>query len=154
MTATLPNENYRLGILEITEAVFATMLELSIHPADPRPSDERHERYELTAAVYYAGAWKGAVLLECSLGQAMDWGSRLMQIPAPVDSEDARDSLGELCNVLAGNLKPLLPPGVGLSSPSVVKGDDYTLRICGDTICERLHFADPAGDFRITLIIG
>ena len=106
------------------------------------------------AAVYYAGAWKGAVLLECSLGQAMDWGSRLMQIPAPVASEDARDSLGELCNVLAGNLKPLLPPGVGLSTPSVVKGADYTLRICGDTLCERLPFADPSGDFRVTLIVG
>ena len=151
MSTTLPNETYRLGISQITEAVFATMLELPIHATEPRFQDTH---YELTAAVYYAGAWKGAVLLECSLGQAMDWGSRLMQIPAPVASEDARDSLGELCNVLAGNLKPLLPPGVGLSTPSVVKGADYTLRICGDTLCERLHFADPSGDFRVTLIVG
>ena len=56
--------------------------------------------------------------------------------------------------MLAGNLKPVLPPGVGLSTPSVVKGADYTLRVCGDTLCERLHFGDPAGDFRVTLIIG
>ena len=151
MTATLPNESYRPGISQIAEAVFATMLELPIRATDPPSQDGR---YELTAAVYYAGAWKGAVLLECSLAQAMDWGSRLMQIPAPVAAEDARDSLGELCNVLAGNLKPLLPHGVGLSTPSVVRGADYTLRICGDTLCERLHFADPWGDFRVTLIIG
>jgi chemotaxis protein CheX len=150
MTAILPNENYRLGISQIAEAVFSTMLDLPIRAAQP-PVDQR---YELTAAVYYAGAWKGAVLLECSLGQALDWGSRLMQLPAPVAPEDARDSLGELCNVLAGNLKPLLPHGVGLSTPSVVRGADYTLRICGDTLCERLYFADPAGDFRVTLIIG
>ena len=51
-------------------------------------------------------------------------------------------------------LKPLLPPGAGLSTPSVVKGGDYSLRICGDTLCERLHFADSAGEFRVTLIIG
>jgi len=151
MTATLPNENYRLGISQITEAVFATMLELTIRATDLRPQDEH---YELTAAVYYAGAWKGALLLECSLGQAMEWGSRLMRIPAPVATEDARDSLGELCNVLGGNLKPLLPHGVGLSTPSVVRGADYTLSICGHTLCERLHFADPSGDFRVTLIIG
>jgi hypothetical protein len=37
-----------------------------------------------------------------------------MDVPLPVAAEDARDSLGELCNVLAGNLKPLLPQGVGL----------------------------------------
>ena len=151
MTATMTDESYRPGISQIAEAVFSTMLELPIHPADPRPEGEH---YELTAAVYYAGTWKGGLLLECSLGQAMEWGSRLMQIPAPVAAEDARDSVAELCNVLAGNLKPLLPPGVGLSTPSVVKGADYTLRVCGDTLCERLHFADPWGDFRVTLIIG
>jgi hypothetical protein len=36
----------------------------------------------------------------------------------------------------------------------VVKGADYSLRVRGDTLCERLHFADPAGDFRVTLIIS
>ena len=94
-----------------------------------RQTDRRgsNEHYELTGAVYYAGAWKGALLLECSLAQAIAWGSRLMDASAPVAAEDARDSLGELCNVLAGNLKPLLPPGVGLSTPSVVKGADYSL---------------------------
>lgn len=143
--------SYGMGISEVTEAVFSTMLERPVRPVDQPPDNER---YELTAAVYYAGAWKGALLLECSLEQAMAWGSRLMQIPAPVSTEDARDSLGELCNVLAGNLKPLLPHGVGLSPPSVVKGADYTLRVCGETLCERLHFADASGDFRVTLVIG
>ena len=124
MTATLPNQSYRPGILQITETVFSTMLGLTTRPAD---SPSENERYELTAAVYYAGAWKGALLLECSLRQATEWGSRLMQIPGPVAVGDARDSVAELCNVLAGNLKPLLPPGVGLSTPSVVKGADYTV---------------------------
>ena len=151
MTDILPNESYRPGISQITEAVFSTMLELSICAIDGAQIDQR---YELTAAVYYAGAWQGALLLECSIEQAMEWGSRLMGLPAPIEAEDARDSLAELCNVLAGNLKPLLPPGVGLSTPSVVKGADYTLRVCGDTLCERLHFADQAGDFRVTLIIS
>jgi chemotaxis protein CheX len=151
MTATLPNESYRPGISEVTEAVFSTMLERPVRVIDPPPGNER---YELTAAVYYVGAWKGAFLLECSLEQAMAWGSRLMEIPAPVSAEDARDSIGELCNVLAGNLKPQLPQGVGLSTPSVVKGADYTLRVIGETLCERLHFADASGDFRVTLVIG
>jgi len=151
MTDILPNESYRPGISQITEAVFSTMLDLPVRAIEPGPGSER---YELTAAVYYAGAWQGALLLECSIEQAMDWGSRLMGLPAPIEAEDARDSLAELCNVLAGNLKPLLPPGVGLSTPSVVKGADYTLRVCGDTLCERLHFGDAAGDFRVTLIIS
>jgi chemotaxis protein CheX len=151
MTANLSNESYRPGITQITEAVFSTMLDLSIVPSNSEPASER---YELTAAVYYAGAWQGALLLECSMEQAMEWGSRLMELPSPIAVEDARDSIAELCNVLAGNLKPLLPPGVGLSTPSVVKGADYSLRVRGDTLCERLYFGDPAGDFRVTLIIS
>lgn len=102
------------------------------HAGSPRrPTDPQAdiERYELTAAVYYAGAWKRALLLECSLEQAMEWGSRLMELPAPVAVKDARDGLGELCNVIAGNLKPLLPPGVGLSTPSVVRSAGYSLRV-------------------------
>ena len=75
------------------------MLERPVRAIDRPPGNER---YELTAAVYYVGAWKGSLLLECSLDQAMAWGSRLMEIPAPVSAEDARDSIGELCNVLAG----------------------------------------------------
>jgi CheY-specific phosphatase CheX len=151
MTANLPNESHRPGISQITEAVFSTMLQLPIGAIEPA---QQEEHYELTAAVYYAGAWQGALLLECSMEQAMNWGSRLMDLPSPIAVEDARDSIAELCNVLAGNLKPLLPPGVGLSTPSVVKGADYSLRVRGDTLCERLHFADPAGDFRVTLIIS
>jgi chemotaxis protein CheX len=151
MTDILPNESYRPGISQITEAVFSTMLDLPIGAIEPA---QQEEHYELTAAVYYAGAWQGALLLECSIEQAMDWGSRLMGLPAPIAVEDARDSIAEICNVLAGNLKPLLPPGAGLSTPSVVKGGDYSLRVRCDTLCERLHFADPAGDFRVTLIIS
>jgi chemotaxis protein CheX len=149
MTAILPKESYRPGISQITEAVFSTMLDLPISTIDPCTEGER---YELTAAVYYVGAWQGALLLECSLDQAMEWGSRLMGLPSPIVAEDAWDSVGELCNVLAGNLKPILPQGVGLT-PSVVKGADYTLRVC-NALCERLHFADTAGAFRVTLIIG
>ena len=151
MTETFPIDCYRDGIAEVAETVFSTMLNIAIEAADPPatlgPS-------ELTAAVYYAGAWKGAVLLECSMTQAAAWASRLMGLPPPVPPEYARDAIGELCNILAGNLKPLLPPGIGVSTPSVVRGSDYTLKICGDTRIERLDFTEPLGPFRVTLIAG
>jgi hypothetical protein len=54
--------------------------------------------------------------------------------------------------MMAGNLKPLLPPGVGVSIPSVVQGSDYSLRICGGNLFETVQFADALGTFRITLV--
>lgn len=150
MNAIFPIEPYRAGIVEITQTVFETMLGTTAHPVaeviDKVPP-------ALTAAVYYAGDWKGALLLQCSLEQAIDWTSRLMSLPpSPALNDDVKDGLGELAIVLAGNLKAILPRGVGLSIPSVVEGTDYSLRICRSNPFEMLNFEDSIGPFRITLI--
>ena len=151
MTSELSTQTFRPVLAEITVSVFETMIGVPVQPAEPSLQDSA---YALTAAVYYVGTWNGALLLECSVAQAQVWASHLMDIPFPVSVEDARDSLGELCNVLAGNLKPVLPPGVGLSSPSVVSGADYRLKVCGDPVSERLTFGDAEGTFGITLVLG
>ena len=149
MTQAFPLELYREGILQVASSVFETMLDLSLrHTLTPGPPSPN----PFTCAVYYAGAWKGAIFLECDREQAMSWSARLMSLDLPVTLDDARDGLGELTNVIAGNLKPVLPPGVGLSLPSVIQGSDYTLRVCGGNLSETLYFEDPLGPFRITLL--
>lgn len=149
MTQPFPLDTYRQGIRDVTTSVYETMLDLPLRSAAASTTPGSGS---FTAAVYYAGAWKGALLLECSPQQVMDWGARLMSLAPPVSLEDARDGLGELTNVIAGNLKALLPPGVGISLPSVVQGSDYSLRICGGNLTESLCFEDPTGPFRITLV--
>jgi CheY-specific phosphatase CheX len=59
--------------------------------------------------------------------------------PATID-DDVRDALGELANMLAGNLKSVLPGGAVLSMPSVIEGSDYSLQICGHLSIERVPF--------------
>ena len=148
MTA-FPLAPYREGVALVAASVYETMLGLPVRQVPPW---QESMPTALTGAVYYAGTWKGALLLECAFDQAIDWAARLMTLDPPVDPEDVRDGLGELANVIAGNLKPLLPPGVGLSLPSVVQGSDYSLRICGGNLAETLYLADPLGPFRITLV--
>jgi CheY-specific phosphatase CheX len=148
MTTTFPIQQFRASIREITQAVFETMLSLNVMPLDaPSPARDRG----LTAAVYYAGAWRGAILLDCSREQAKLW-SYLLTGAGDSDDADIRDDLGELANILAGNLKPLLPPGTGLSIPSVVEGADYRLRLCGGNQFEILDFKAETGCFRVTLV--
>jgi chemotaxis protein CheX len=74
-----------------------------------------------------------------------------VEMPAAID-DDVRDVMGELANMVAGNLKSLLPRGVDLSMPSVVEGSDYSLRVCGVNAVERMTFSSTTGIFRITLI--
>jgi chemotaxis protein CheX len=150
MSAVLPIESYRTAIVEITQSVFDTMLTVAVQPAG-QPFEK--STAALIAAVYYAGEWKGALLLECSLKQAIDWTSRLMSLPPAASvNDDVKDGLGELVNVLAGNLKAILPPGVALSIPSIVEGTDYSLRICRGNPFEVLSFEDSNGPFAITLV--
>lgn len=147
MTTTI--DCYRPQIAEIAGSVYETMLGLPISLcAGTAPVC----RPGLTASVFYAGSWNGAVLLECSVEQAMNWTARLLSLDPPVTLDDARDGLGELTNMLAGNLKPMFPPGTSLSIPSVVLGGEPALRLVGKNVRERICFCDDTGPFAITLV--
>jgi chemotaxis protein CheX len=75
-----------------------------------------------------------------------------LPLSASMNEDDVRDVLGELANMVAGNLKSLLPKGVDLSIPTVVEGRDYSLHVCGGNIVERSIFTGSAGDFCVTVI--
>ena len=63
-----------------------------------------------------------------------------------------RDVLGELANMIGGNLKCVLAREVQLSMPSVVDGSDYSLRVCGAEVRLRLAFQCAEGIFWITVL--
>lgn len=145
-----PVEAYQAEVTEIVASVFGTMLGEA-----PRPVDEvwAPEPGRLTAAVYFAGDWKGAALVECSEEMALYWTSKLMSIAIPDEyDDDVEDSLGEIINMVGGNLKSVLPRGVGLSMPSVVRGRNYSLRICGGNLTSRQSYRTPQGVFWVTLV--
>jgi chemotaxis protein CheX len=148
--AAFPLSVYRTDLAQIVVSVFQTMLNLEIAPADVSWTTKPDT---LTAAIYFAGTWKGAVLLECNPTQAFEFTHRLMAIDLPACiNDDVRDTMGELANMLAGNLKSVLPHGIGLSMPSVVEGTDYSLRICGGNLVDRMPFSSEKGVIWVTLI--
>ncbi len=141
----LPSE-----LAQIVESVFGTMLGLEIGECQAPwfPGADR-----LTAAVHLAGDWNGAVLVECDRGQACRFAGRFLSMDPPETVDDVvRDVLGELANMIGGNLKCVLTRGIRLSMPSVVDGSDYSLRVCGAEVRERLAFRCAEGPFWITIL--
>jgi chemotaxis protein CheX len=145
-------ETHRIDVARIVEDVFGTMLGMEVAPCvtgEPAP-------VALTACVQFVGEWKGAVLLTCGPRQARAFAARLMPIASgseeSISNEDVSDTLGEVVNMIGGNLKSVLPPGVVLSIPSVVEGRDFALRICGGNEFQSNTFACEAGPFEITLV--
>ena len=137
-------------LAQIVESVFTTMMEfeVSISETPWRPDGDR-----LTSFVLLTGAWTGAVLIECNRWQACQFAGRILAMDPPdkVD-EDVLDVLGELANVIGGNLKCAMPPGVHLSMPTVMEGSDYGLRICGLRVQERLGFECADGHFWVSVL--
>lgn len=150
MAAPFSLNIYRDDLGRIVQSVFRTMMDLdaAVSPAPWNPAPDT-----ITSAVHFVGEWRGAALVECAAGPACQFAARFMgiEMPAAID-DDVRDVMGELANMVAGNLKSLLPRGVDLSMPSVVEGSDYTVRVCGSNAVERMNFASDVGDFRVTLI--
>ena len=148
-----PNE-----VVEVVTSVFDSMLGLETMQCDT-PWFANQDR--LTAAVHLTGDWNGAVLLECNGSQARRFADRFLStnhdvdpgpdIPVgPVD-DVTRDVLGEVANMIGGNLKCVLARGTHLSMPSVVDGD-YGLRVCGAAIQERLAFECAEGFFWVAIL--
>ena len=141
----LPSE-----LAQIVQSVFETMLSLEVREcAEPWfPSGDR-----LTSVLHLAGDWSGAVLLECDRSQACRFTGRFLSNDPPDAVDDVvRDVLGELANMIGGNLKCVLGRGIQLSMPSVVDGSNYTVRVCGAEVRELLPFQCADGFFWITVL--
>ena len=147
MSATL---THSLELAAVTGSVFETMLGLETPSA---PSGSCPNRGLLTAAVHISGTWRGALLIQCRPRQACQFFGRFLGVAPPAElNDDVRDVLGELANMIAGNLKFMLGESAQISIPLVVSGGDNSLRIVGSCRKERIEFLTGAGPFRVTLI--
>ncbi len=77
------------------------------------------------ALVHIAGEWSGAITLEMSLATA-EVVARVLLDVEDVEPWEVADAVGELVNIVGGNLKSLLPTASRLSLPRVtqVAGSD------------------------------
>ena len=137
-------------LAQIVESVFGAMMDLDTSACG---SHWFAGENRITAAVHLAGDWSGAVLMECTREQACRFAGRFLSIDPPESVDDVvRDVLGELANMIGGNLKCVLARGIRLSMPAVVDGSDYALRICRAEIRQRLAFQCAEGKFWVMIL--
>lgn len=113
-------------VRQLTSDIWSGMLQIELMPSPATHSGPRG----IGACVQINGAWEGAVRVDCSMQLARLATSRFLAVePEQVDIAQIRDAMGELANMSAGGVKPLLPPPSHLSLPSVADGADYTLTV-------------------------
>jgi chemotaxis protein CheX len=81
---------------------------------DAQPSD-------VHSSVSITGSWHGHVVYASSTAAARRAAAAFLAVePDEVSPEDLSDVLGEIANIVGGNVKAMLPPGAQLSLPQVV----------------------------------
>ncbi|WP_157538327.1 MULTISPECIES: chemotaxis protein CheX [unclassified Nocardioides] len=77
-----------------------------------------------SAAVTISGGWHGVVTVELDADVAGRLSARMLDLPSAEDAEDAdvADAVGELVNMIGGNVKSLMPGPSVLSLPAVAAG--------------------------------
>jgi CheY-specific phosphatase CheX len=142
-------QDYMLDMIRVVESVFGTMLGMEA----TLPRNVPLARDMVTAAVLFAGEWNGGVMLQCSQSDACRVCRQLLPGSEPISfDEDVRDALGELANMVGGNMKAVLPPGVALSTPIVTEGSDFTVHLAGVKNTLAVAVAGELGTFEVTLI--
>lgn len=103
-------------IQQYTELVCATLLGYEVHPQPG--SFEESPTSTVTGSVQITGEWNGAMMLSLpsTLVNAL---TKILFSLEPGDStlEDKKDAVGELTNMIGGNVKALLPQPCVLSTP-------------------------------------
>jgi chemotaxis protein CheX len=107
-------------LLVIADQVWSSYLDPDgVHPLVPIPPT-RPSR-EVSASVSVTGAWRGHVVVSCSAAASRSAAAGLLGVdPADVTPEDVTDALGELANIIGGNVKGLMPEPSALSLPVVL----------------------------------
>ncbi len=104
----------------------------------------------ISGCIQITGAWEGVVALRSSLALARELACTMLALDAPEDA-DLCDAMGELANLTAGAVQPLLPSPSELTPPSVVKGKDYKLIFPRCSIVNEVHFRFHSQPLTVTV---
>ena len=137
------------AIAKIIDSIFSTMMDVEVSVVDS-PRATTGER--VISSVHLDGAWNGAVSMQCNRRQACEFAGKVLCMDAPEEMDnDVRDAVGEIANMIGGNMKAAMGKDVRLSLPTVIDGN-YEMRICG-SVEHTVGFNYSGGDFWVTVLV-
>jgi len=137
-------------LAQIVESVFTNMLGIDVSRCESAWVEEPDR---LTSAVDMSGDWNGTLVFQCTPWQACRFAGRLLSEPPPLAVDDGvRDVVGELANMIGGNMKACVTIGLTLSLPFVTDGSNPDPGTRDATLQERLAFECTDGLFWVTLL--
>ncbi len=150
MQATLISQEQ---LYELVETIWGSMLSLPVAPAGG--DFFVRDAAGLTASVQITGAWHGCVLLLPTESFARRATAIMLDQPeAELQQVDLLDAVAELCNMIGGGVKSLVPGPSTLSLPSVMQGTQFALRMPKTHLAAQLAFTCDSQPMEVRVLEG
>ena len=102
--------------------------------------------------MHVSGAWTGSVFLSCHTDVATAAAEAMFAAdPGSLSSDEVSDAVGELTNMVGGNVKSLLPAPSRLSVPTIAVGEPGSVRIPGAVMLDRVVLLSAPGPVHISI---
>jgi chemotaxis protein CheX len=142
-STTFSDDQLAQYVINATREVFSTMVMMD--PADDYPLKEPINRFKcsITGMVGFAGTYSGVISIHCPVALALKITSSMLGMECDEVNEDLNDAIGEIANMLGGNVKQVLSKGgldIKLSIPTVISGEDYTVNSLSESDCVVIPF--------------
>lgn len=123
-------EDLAKNLIEDTRCVYSTMLGFDLMHLPLEVDPMEHFKDCVSAMVGLAGTYNGLISIHQPCSLAMKLTATMLDMEITEVDQDVFDALGEIANMVAGNVKQHLSKGgldVRLSTPSVATGSDYII---------------------------
>jgi len=141
-------------IIESTMEIFSTMVMMDVAVAGPALKESGTLHDTITGMIGLAGTHKGVLAIHIPNPVAMAITSSFLGMEVDAINDDVRDAVGELANMLGGNVKTILSQNgrdIELSLPSTIAGHEYGFQAATDVEMIILPFKTENGEFLIEL---
>ena len=139
-------------IIESTIEIFTGMVMMEISVAGEPLTTLGPLENSITGMVGLAGVHKGVLAVHFPKQVALDVTGSFLGMEVDDINADVQDAIGEIANMLGGNLKTILSDrgkDIMLSLPSTISGDQYSFTSQAEVDQVILPFQTPSGIFYV-----
>lgn len=154
----MTREEMASAICSATTEVFTTMLDLEISSGEIQEDSAASSRASgIVALLGMAGEWVGNGRVCCSPDFGCKMASQLLMQSYEAVNEDVLDAIGEVANMIIGNVKNALEERLGtlsLSTPTVIYGHNFEARSVGIRERITLNFISGSAQLQVQISIS
>jgi len=127
---TVELQNYVEPFVEVTVSTFKEFVGIDVSPRHPHFLDpDKGFEWDISAVIGLSGAVRGAVIVSMKADLAIKLADKLAGPGHTEMDADVIDAVGEINNIIAGNIKPKVPNGekIVISIPTIIKGREHSI---------------------------